>query len=109
MKSKEFLKILEESLKRTRATLEEKGALYATEKDRLWNFKQASRTWNHTPEHCLYGMVLKHWVRFTDMVEAIETQGLIPTREQVRETTGDIRLYMHLFEALVEERLREGE
>lgn len=103
----EFLKLVEEGLDRTRATLGIKGAIYARG-DRLSNFKAAANVWSHTPEHCLYGMVLKHWVKLTDMIADIEEFGRVPTIEQLEETTGDIRAYMHLAEALIKERIQGG-
>ena len=108
MYTAEFLKLVEEGLDRTRATLGIKGTIYARG-DRLSNFKSAAQTWDKTPEHCLYGMVLKHWIKFTDMVADIDEFHGLPSIEQLEETTGDIRAYMHLFEALVKERIQECE
>jgi hypothetical protein len=106
MNTEQFNKIVEEGLERTRKVLVQKAEVYARG-DRLSNFKAAASTWNKTPEHCLYGMVLKHWIKFTDMVSDVEKWEGLPSIEQLEETTTDIRNYLHLFEALVKERIEE--
>lgn len=105
MNQEEFSKIVEDGIERTRKVLTNRGEVYARG-CRLSNFKKAGEAQSCTPESALLGMFMKHFVKFIDMVDDIE-DGDFPEIEQVQETTGDMRNYLHLFEALCLERIRK--
>lgn len=104
MNSDKFTKIIEDGMEWSRNTLRNKAKVYQNGDDRLSNFKAAARMDAVTPEKALWGMALKHRVKLEDIISAIGN-GELPTHEQLRETTGDLRNYLHLLEALVVERI----
>lgn len=104
MNSDKFTSIVEDGIEWSRNTLCNKAKVYQNGDDRLSNFKAAGRMDAVTPERALWSMALKHRVKLEDIVTAIG-DGELPTNEQLRETTGDLRNYLHLLEALIIERI----
>lgn len=68
MKSNQFNEIVIEQLDRVQATLINKGLEYATDTDRLHNFKSAAALQGVTPRDALGGMMVKHTVSVYDMI-----------------------------------------
>lgn len=105
MDSKRFDEVVEDGVKWSREILSAKAEVYQFGRDRLSNFKAAGRMDAVTPERALWSMSLKHRVKLDDIITAIGLTGDLPTRAQLRETTGDLRNYLHLLEALITERI----
>jgi hypothetical protein len=105
MKYEDFNKLVEVILDECRQTLSKKATEYATDADRLHNFKQAAAIENSTPEKALRGMLTKHIVSVYDMITQVESGKSFPL-PLWREKCGDIRNYMILLEALVAERTK---
>jgi hypothetical protein len=108
MTYEDFDRLVEGLLNDSRQTLTKKAAEYATDVDRLHNFKQAAALENSTPEKALRGMLTKHIVSVYDMITQVESGKLFPL-PLWREKCGDVRNYMILLEALVMERARNVE
>ena len=68
------------------------------------NFKRAAGMLDCTPEQALLSFVTKHITALYDFVQALG-DGRCMTLDQWAEKTGDIRNYMILLDALIEERL----
>ena len=106
MLSEEFDKIVEERVEKIKSILISKAKEYASDTDRLHNFKVAARVDNESPEKALWGMAKKHLVCIMDMVS--DTNGIHKmniTREYIDEKIGDMANYMILLEALLKERV----
>jgi len=102
MKNKQFKALVKSRLGYISATLTLKGKEYASDTDRLHNFKRAARLRECTPEDALIGFFMKQLTSVLDMVDAIETQDF-PV-EYVDEKLGDCINYLILLEALIAER-----
>lgn len=70
MDHKEFETVLERQIQQTRDTLVAKAREYATDDDRLHNFKLAASITQGTPKQALWGMIAKHLVSLSDMVHS---------------------------------------
>lgn len=106
MNAEVFEKMLEDIMADMKNTLGKKANEYAkgTKADRMHNFKKGAMISGETPEDVLYGFMLKHWISMTDILEDIRNSKPVPSKEYVREKLGDIRNYVVLLEALLEER-----
>lgn len=100
MKAPEFNDLLEGELSRVKSMLSSKAEEYASDKDRLHNFKQAAALQQETPEQALAGMMVKHTVSIYDMIETGEKFPL----EQWAEKITDHVNYLILLKAIVTER-----
>jgi hypothetical protein len=67
-----FNTILEERQKKTQSILSKKAEEYASDTDRLHNFKSAAQFDDETPEKALWGMWKKHLVSIQDIINKIE-------------------------------------
>lgn len=111
MKPIEFNKLLKEILARTTNVLSTKSAEYATDEDKLHNFKRAGAMQNCTPEKALVGMWAKHLVSILDIVDNIEkNDGFVDMYDgydeylaKVEEKVTDAINYLILLEALIKE------
>ena len=89
-------------------TLIAKSTEYATDSDRLYNFKQAAAMQNITPEAALIGMLSKHLVSIFDLVNGIAHDHHKPV-EAGDEKIGDAVNYLILLEGLIVERYKGGD
>ena len=98
MTNEDFEKILLERVKKIGILCTVKGEQYATQKDRLHNFKSVAKQLNCTPERALLGMVIKQW---TWIIDRVEDLGFLhhPLAEW-DERIGDVIIYMILLGAL---------
>ena len=103
MKHEEFNHLLGDILADMRLTLGSKAREYASNEDRLHNFKAAAKIDNETPERALWGMFKKHLISVVDMLAGID-RGFYYSMPSWREKLGDMRNYLVLLEALVMER-----
>lgn len=97
-----FDELLARRLQLTRTVLGTKAGEYASEGDRLHNFKAAATLLCDTSAGALTGMLVKHWVSVMDMVEAHDL-GATFSAEKVDEKIGDIINYLILLEAVFAE------
>lgn len=98
-----FTLLVDKQLNHCAQTLVKKGEEYASDVDRLHNFKVAARINGTTPEKALWGMYTKHLVSVMDLVEYPGHA----TEKLMFEKIGDSINYMVLLKALLVERMRE--
>lgn len=103
MNVEKFNKMLEERIEKTRQVLDSKNKEYASNVDRLHNFKRAGKMLQCSPEKALVGMMVKHTISILDIVDKLDN-GEIPTKEIIEEKIGDNVNYLILLEALIKER-----
>lgn len=82
--------------------LASKACEYASDEDRLHNFKAAAELEGDTPAEALRGMLRKHWVSIADLVWS-DTIGEKPSFAMIDEKIGDAVNYLILLEALLKE------
>lgn len=97
MKTTDFNIIVEDQLERISNVLVKKAAEYNLDEDRLSVFKHAAALSEETPEQALYGMMLKHIISITDMVNSKATY----SEELWNEKTTDINCYLILLQGLL--------
>ena len=105
MKTDQFEKLLKARLVKMEQTLGAKAREYATDSDRLHNFKVAAGISETSVEKALWGMALKHLVSVIDMIEGRTAV----TPELVDEKIGDLINYLVLLEAVFMEEQEESE
>ena len=106
MKLKDFNKVVEERLTKTKDTLVAKAEEYARG-DRLSNFKKVAAFRRLEPEDVLFGMVIKHIAAIDDFIKDL-SGGTNQPYDRWDEKMGDIIAYMVLLDALVQERAARG-
>lgn len=95
-----FNTLVEQRTEKIRAVLGQKAGEYASDTDRLHNFKRAADLMRCTPEEALLGFLTKHIVSVIDMIKA--DRDFHP--EVIDEKIGDCINYFILLEALMKER-----
>lgn len=96
-----FNEFLEEQLTNTRNVLASKEAEYASDNDRLHNFRHAALMIRSTPEEALLGMMVKHLVSFVDLMKDPTSA----TPELINEKCGDTINYTLLAQYMLLERI----
>jgi hypothetical protein len=104
MKLKDFDAVVEERLGKCREVLTSKNKEYASDVDKLENFKQAAGMKGETPERALWGMWVKHITSIRKIVEDLD-RGKVPTLALAAEKLGDNINYSLLLEGLLRERI----
>ena len=99
MNAKRFNDLVLDYQSRCRGVLIDKAKEYATNDERLANFKRAAELGNCTPIEALVGMMRKHWVS----IEFMAKEPTIFTRAQWDEKFIDIMNYSLLGLACVED------
>ena len=94
-----FNKHLEYMQAQTVGTLTEKAKEYATDGDRLHNFKVAAEIQGITPTAALAGMMAKHTVSVYDMVGTGKTYPIEMWEEKIKDSIN----YLYLLWALANE------
>jgi hypothetical protein len=109
MNNTDFTTVVSSRLEKINAVLPAKGKEYASDTDRLHNFKVAARMSEPqtTPEMALWGMLTKHLVSVLDIVVATKS-GAAPPDHLRDEKLGDAINYLILLEALLIERAALG-
>lgn len=100
MKTEGFDQLLAERLAKIEAVLGSKAREYASDSDRLHNFKAAGELQRCSPERALLGMLSKHLISVVDMIMDF----IVYAPEVVDEKIGDSINYLILLEALMKER-----
>lgn len=106
MNSKDFDKIVFDRVLAIENTLAAKGKEYASNTDRLHNFKEAARLEEVHPITALRGMMLKHIVSVNDMCDKYRAGGT-ESEAMINEKFGDYINYLILLEAMLKERNQE--
>ena len=83
-----------------REVLISKNAEYAPGNDKLANFKKGAQAMGVAPEECLWGYAMKHIISIQDIAQGESSY----TPEKLREKCSDLRNYLVLLEALMQER-----
>jgi hypothetical protein len=99
MNEKEFQEIFRNQMEQCQKTLFRKGAEYATDADRLHNFKVAAALQGESSMEALAGMMAKHIVSIFDMVKTHEAYDMSVWDEKL----GDAINYMILLKAILME------
>lgn len=99
MIASDFEQIFEHQVNQSREVLLKKAKEYATDNDRLSNFKKAAVLTGGTPEQALWGFLAKHLISLTEMVSDEEDHP-VPMWE---EKLGDAINYLILLRAQVQE------
>jgi len=107
MNSKDFSEVVDRRIKYIEDVLKCKGSEYATNKDRLSNFKEVAHLLSCTPERALMGFVAKHIVALVQFVKEREECRELRDFGYWNEKIGDIINYMILLDALVCERITD--
>ncbi len=97
MNTPDFNRVVEAQLERINNVLIKKAAEYNLDNDRLSVFKHAAALSEETPEQALYGMMLKHIISVTDMVNSKE----VYSEELWNEKITDICNYLILLQGLL--------
>lgn len=105
MNTPDFNKVVEAQLERIRNVLVRKAAEYNLDADRLSVFKHAAALSEETPEQALYGMMLKHIISITDMVNSKETYSEDLWNEKITDTCN----YLILLQGLLRDTGRMSE
>ena len=104
MKSEVFNKHLQHMQAVTVDTLMQKAKEYATDGDRLHNFKVAAAIQGISPKAALAGMMAKHTVSVYDMIGTGEDYPLDLWEEKIKDSVN----YLFLLWAMVNEERAEG-
>jgi len=104
LRNKRFNQLVERRIDRIRKVLRSKGGEYASDQDRLHNFKVAARIDDETPSQSLWGMFKKHLVSVIDLKNGTHRV----TSHLVDEKIGDAINYLILLEALMVEEIYHG-
>jgi len=104
MKCERFNEVVKTMTDLQQKVLLKKASEYATDDDRLFNFKRAAASLGCTPEMALLGMLVKHIVSVVMMVEDIEKGRFRNDMNVWDEKLGDIQNYCTLLKGLVIER-----
>jgi hypothetical protein len=97
MTNEDFTIEVENSFNRAKKVMLKKAKEYASEDDRLDNFKRAGAAQGIASSAALVGMAAKHFVSITEMAKNPNDY----TTQQWHEKTGDLKNYMVLLEALL--------
>lgn len=114
MNMERFDKLLEKRIEATKIILASKNKEYASDEDKLHNFKRAGKMLGQVPEQALVGMWAKHIISLLDIVDKIdkdEDEEMVQvclgnglTQEMLEEKIGDAVNYLILLEALIKDR-----
>lgn len=86
--------------------LDAKNKEYASDDDKLANFKEAGALKGETPEKALWGMWCKHVISIKKIIDDLDRLRLVPTTKTLDEKISDNINYLLLLEALITERRR---
>lgn len=96
MNAEEFEEVFESVFSELRETLFVKAREYASDGERMHNFKAAAAMNNSTPEQALWGFVTKQIISTRDMIQS----GKDYPEAAWKEKLGDILVYMILLRGL---------
>lgn len=85
MNPDEFEALFDDVVGIMRSTLIDKAREYATDGDRMHNFKRAGAMNQETPEQALWGMNTKHIVSIMDMIDSEKVYPLAVWEEKLKD------------------------
>ena len=97
IKQETFDQLVQSRLDLIKETLLVKAKEYSRNNDPLHNFNKASEITGQTPEDCLDGFLMKHYVSYRDMLKDSKESKTI-SENYIREKFGDILVYFILQE-----------
>ena len=100
MTANDFDMVLKERLEAAERVLGSKAKEYASQEDRLHNFKRAAALLGQTPAQACVGFMTKHLVSILDIVTA-DAKGLKVPIEVREEKIGDAINYLILLDAIL--------
>ena len=104
MNNYNFQKILADRIQKIHDTIASKSNEYASDEDRLHNFKAAALIERCSPKEALLGMWTKHLVSVIDIIKS----KTLPPEKVIDEKIGDAINYLFLLEILlIEEQNKE--
>lgn len=104
MNNTDFNKVIEEQIKRSTDVLVAKNEEYASEKDRLHNFKLGAAYQQCTPKQACLGYLTKHLCSISDMVRSDKEYPIEVWNEKITDSIN----YLLLLRGLVEEDMRKN-
>jgi hypothetical protein len=105
MNNERFNNIVQTQLGQIESMLVSKGTEYATDRDRLHNFKQAAALQKLSPRDALAGMMIKHTVSIYDMIgDQTGTHAV----EKWDEKITDHLTYLVLLKAVIDEEFEDA-
>ena len=104
MRNNEFNKIVNNRIDLIQSVLVNKAAEYASDGDRLANFKDGATITGLTPELTLWAYMAKHLASVKKIIDEIGDDKL-PSIELLEEKVGDSINYFILLEAVIKERI----
>lgn len=105
MNSEWFEKVIKEQIKTCEDVLIGKAKEYATDDDRLHNFKNAAGMMSCDPKEALAGMMAKHTISVYDMCRSGKDYPIELWNEKITDHIN----YLLLLKAIVEEEKRYGQ
>lgn len=99
MKNEDFEEILNNRIDEIRATLNNKAKEYASDIDRLYNFKESARLQQVTVKRAAFGIMSKQLVCVEDMIKSDKQFD----NSYIDEKVGDLINYLILLEAILKE------
>jgi uncharacterized protein YbcI len=97
--NEQFEDILLVRMAAVESMLVSKAGEYATDQDRLHNFKEAARLNSESPAEALMGMLVKHFVSLLDIA-----RGKVVSFAVIDEKITDAMAYLVLLEAVLKEK-----
>ena len=104
MHPSKFASIIEASIASMNSLATVKGGEYASDSDRLSNFREASRRLGLLPEEVLLVYLDKHYAALCNYVRDLKAGRNRPRSEPIEGRADDMILYIILFKALLAER-----
>jgi hypothetical protein len=101
MTGEQFDLLVKERCEKIISTLSEKGKEYRRNDNPFHNFDRVAERRKIEPATALYGMYMKHEQSVNDIVDDLETEGIIPSKEMLEEKIGDAINYLILLEGII--------
>lgn len=106
MNAERFEEICKELLDKSDKTLFSKSKEYASDEDRLANFRQPTSMMNISPAEVCLMYQMKHISSIAKIAKE-SSQGILPTQELLQEKCQDILNYTLIFYAIVTEMIEK--
>jgi hypothetical protein len=103
MTEETFMEVFKDRVNKCQTLLISKNLEYARDGDKLSNFKKAAALQGCCPEKALQGMMAKHQISISDMINDLNDD-IYTSMEIWEEKLNDALNYLFLLDALLEER-----
>lgn len=108
MKVEQFEKESRDVLEHCWGLLFSKAKEYASDEDRLWNFRQPTSMMGTNPANVCLWYDMKHIGSLSEIARKVD-MGVVPSREMLKEKVGDYLNYGLLFYACMIEQIEKAE